>query len=627
MVWQWITRTKHALSGFVEERSPTLNNTLWVFLLFSVILFTRSPLTNYIFDEQEALLANPYVNGNTLGFLDAFHRDFWGLPPARSIGSYRPIPNMIWRVLWRLHAHPWVPHVCNVIIHALNASLLASVTFQWSGHNRTSWLTGVVFLTAALITEATCGVVGLADVLGGLSLLLALASLKLPGARMTVCVFASLLLGMFSKESTLTAVVLLPLAALASAPLLHPANPRRLLRASGALVASAGALVVYTYTRRTLFPTPAPTTVDLPMAQQSPLLGRVMHTFLDWFRQPPLPQDPINNPLIEAEFPQRVASALRVYAEGLGQVLVPYPLSGDYSFAEEQVRSELFYGGSVTGGLLMTLPLLLGAALLLRAGRNGAFPHVRDAALAGSGLALLWIPLAYLPHSNIFKLLPTVRAERFWYLPMLGTSVLIALGLGWLWRRWRGGRFLVWGFLGFQAVCARWHALDYSSDLAFWRATAASSPRSAKAHLNYGIMLGAHGQGQAALEARLQENTRAVQIAPQWPLAQIYQGDVLCRLARINEAWAHYRLGFRLSPNDKGLIALSLQCLWEDESTGAKGSAIQARREELLTLASEHKGTWLDYLAKETVYRGKDHGGVEQQYRPRSYNAGPSQEK
>ena len=75
-----------------------------------MLLYTRHPMkTNFIFDEQEALLANPYVRSVAepnlhIGWLDAFRRDFWGLPPDRSIGSYRPIPDLVWRALWAIGA-------------------------------------------------------------------------------------------------------------------------------------------------------------------------------------------------------------------------------------------------------------------------------------------------------------------------------------------------------------------------------------------------------------------------------------------------------------------------------------------------------------------------------------------
>src|ERR1700722_16353220 len=74
------------LSAGVRARflgqDPTFTAALALFLVIAAVLFSRWPATNYIFDEQEALLANPYVNGSgDLRFVDAIHRDFWGLPP------------------------------------------------------------------------------------------------------------------------------------------------------------------------------------------------------------------------------------------------------------------------------------------------------------------------------------------------------------------------------------------------------------------------------------------------------------------------------------------------------------------------------------------------------------------
>src|SRR5690606_2704180 len=104
--------------------------------------------------------------------------------------------------------------------------------------------------------------------------------------------------------------------------------------------------------------------------------------------------------------------------------------------------------------------------------------------------------VSYFPVSNIPVLLPTVRAERFWYFPAFGTSVLVAALLLTLYRAsarrragWVAAAAIV-AFLGFQGVAARAHANDYTDDLVFWEATRRAVPRSAKAHLNYSVMQG-----------------------------------------------------------------------------------------------------------------------------------------
>jgi len=184
--------------------------------------------------------------------------------------------------------------------------------------------------------------------------------------------------------------------------------------------------------------------------------------------------------------------------------------------------------------------------------------------------------------------------------------------------RWRQlGLSIVVTFFCQQALSARWHACDYANDLVFWRAARTTSPHSAKAQLNYSVMVGARGR----LEERLSANAMALELAPEWPMAHVYYGDTLCRMNRTDEAWPHYVRGWELADNDSNLIALGLQCLWDHQ-------AIEKHRDELLGLAydEKHRGSWLAYLAADIVYSGKEHDGVPPKYRPRGYDQGPKQD-
>jgi hypothetical protein len=621
---RWRRAARFVVRYFVEQ-PPTFWVAFTPALVVAALLFVRSPASNYIFDEQEALLANPYVNGHDLGYWSAFRRDFWGLPPDRSIGSYRPIPNLIWRLLWNVSQLPWLHHWTNVVLHAVNGALLASFAFAMTRMRALSWWVGAAFIASAVLTEAIAGVVGLADVLGGMGVLLALAALRLPLWAAPIAVFAASLFGLFSKESALVAVPLVFWAALVSAPLLHPERPRRVLRALFALVATVGALVVYTELRRRWFPVTLPEALQSPLSADQPLLRRAMHEFLRWFQQPRLPHDPINNPLIDADFPHRIAGALRVYFRGLVQVVFPWRLSGDYSFRAEPAPERVLFPESVLGGLLLVVPPVLAvgawiAALVReRRERRQSLSAADWSARLKLGLllalALAWVPIAYFPHSNIPTLLPTVRAERFWYLPVIGAAFAIAAALCWLFAR--APRRLALGvalaFFGFQAVQARRHAIDYTDDLMFWRSTRNAVPLSAKAQLNYSVMVGAH---RSDLPHRLELNAEALRLAPQWPMAHVYYADTLCRLGRVEEAWPHYERGFSMAPGEPNLIALGLQCLWDKK-------AIETHQDELLRLADEHPNSWLSYLAHDIVNNGEQHKGVDPKYRPRGYDEGP----
>ncbi len=625
------TKVREWLMDYFFGEEPSFGVALVPFCFLSMLLFTRHPRTNFIFDEQEALLANAYVRSvadptSGLGWIDAFRRDFWGLPPSHSIGSYRPVPDLVWRVLWALGAReqtPFLHHWVNVLLHGVNGALVAVLAFALTKHTRTAWLAGACFTACAVLTEAVSGVVGIADVLGATGLLAALLALRFRMPWMAIAVFVATLFGLYSKESALAAVPIVPLFALASARTLHPSKPRTWARGVVAFVATLSAFVFYVEVRRRMFPAPIPTDLSIEVNASKPWAPRTFAAILRWYAQPTLPKDPLNNPLVGVDSLHRIGGALRVYLEGLVQLVFPHPLSGDYSAPSELPPESLFEPGVVLGALAFVLPFPVALWLGLRARRTPTPDGVVDRRPLVAA-CLVTIVLSYFPVSNIPVLLPTIRAERFWYFPAIGSGLLLAMAFSALLDRFPKARAhaavvsIVVAFFVVQGIAARAHANDYTNDLTFWDATRKAVPRSAKAHLNYSVMKGARGD----LEARLAANRTALELAPKWPMANVYLGDTLCRLHRTAEAWPHYVDGFRLAPNDSSLIALALQCLW-DEKALAKGSPIWS---ELEALVPQYPHKWVEYLGRNILEHGEEYGGVEPKYRPRGYNEGPKKE-
>jgi hypothetical protein len=105
-------------------------------------------------------------------------------------------------------------------------------------------------------------------------------------------------------------------------------------------------------------------------------------------------------------------------------------------------------------------------------------------------------------------------------------------------------------------------------------------------------------------------------------MASVYMGDTLCRMHRAPEAMQHYVRGFDLGPNEMSLIALGLQCLWDEQQLGEDSAA----RAPLQTVADRYPGSWLKYLVDDTFANGEDYKGVNPKYRPRGYNEGPKKE-
>ncbi len=621
------------LRDYFLGEDPTVGIAMVPLCILSMVLYTRDPRTNFIFDEQEALLANPYVRSIAdaspkFHWLDAFHRDFWGLAPDRTIGSYRPIPDLIWRLLWWLHARdtPFLHHWVNVLLHGLNGALVTLLVLKWTKRRGMAWIAGALFVGTAVITEAVSGVVGLADVLGGLGVLLALVALTLPMWAMPLGVFGAALIGLFSKESALCVVPLVPLAALFTSQYSHPEKPLRWARAAVAFVAAMAAFVLYVQLRRKWFPVSTPTELSIEANADKPFLQRTFAMLLRWYAQPGLPHDPLNNPLIKATTPQRIEGALRVFWRGITQVVFPMRLSGDYSSPQEPLPTrgdlpEISLGAYAAITPFLVAPVI-GVLAWLRAKRKS------DKALDLRPLIALggvWIVISYLPVSNIPVLLPTVRAERFWYFPAIGSAIALAACFTWLFdyaraqkdTRWmRGAVAFFAGYLGWLGFAARRHANDYKDDLVFWKATREAVPRSAKAHLNYSVMLGARSD----LKGRLEANEIAYELAPEWPMASVYLGDTLCRLDRPEEAMPHYLEGFDKGANDVNLVSLGIQCLWDKNIMQDPTSPDVAK---LKKLAAKWPGSWVAYIVNDTLNNGKEHGGVDPKYRPRGYNEGP----
>ena len=600
-------------------------------ILLSVLLYARGISTSFIFDEQQAIVANPYVRAaaapsSSIGWLDAFGRDFWGLDPQHTIGSYRPLPDLIWRALWAAglrEESAFSYALLDAVLHGINGALVVMLAWSFTRRRATAWLAGALFVTTAALTEAVSSAVGLADVLAGTAALGALLSIGLPLPRMAGALVVATTLGLYAKESALCIVVLVPLAALMTSPITHPGRPRRWLRAGVAALATAASFVLYVESRRRWFPCTVAPWLSGQANAGRPLPERIFAAALRWYAQPTLPRDPINNPLVDASTPYRVAGALRVFTRGLGQLLIPTRLSGDYSAFQEPIPDRLVFPESVCGAIVMGLLLVAAPAVVLfdwlrsrRGVRTGV--HRDGASMGGvdwaplAGFAAAWVFGAYFPVSNIAVVLPTVRAERFWYLPAIGTALLLAVGITRLFESARsdaervGQRALLGVFFAVQSIAAWSHARDYASDFDFWAATRKASPRSAKAHLNYSLMVGARGD----LPTRRAETEEALRLAPDWAMANVYEGDILCRLRRAREALPYFVRGFSLAPNDEHLVAAGLQSLWDAHQLDVD-SAVRA---DLLDLAGQHPGSWLAYLVKDTLENGQERRGVDRRY-------------
>ncbi len=557
----------------------------------------------------------------------------------RTIGSYRPLPNVLWKLLASVTTlrSPLGFTVLNLMAHAGCGLLLASLVesllrmgVEFDPRQSRIWanVTAIAFVCHGLLAESVCSAVGLADILvGGATLVFLRVSIWIASeardssiVRRSFAVaslFLFLLIGLWSKETMLGLCLALPL--LGAFAWRAGVNSRRVpfVGLAVLMAISCAAILTYVALRKWLFPAKM---VNIERFVSPSPLAEVLRSALRSLAPPILPDDPLNNPLLNAPVEHRLPTAAGLFFEQFLQMILPYPLRGDYSFP-----AQLPHGWTVGACAGLSIFLSITGCFLVLAWRAYVLSGARSPSLGAAGrLGFVGLGLflaSYAMISNALVLLPTIRAERLMYVPMLGAVLAVVGGLRGHFdaKRSRSTGLPNRSFgvaLGLYVlttgVLGRLHANDYASDLDFWRATAHVDRPSAKSILNLGIMVGARGD----LEQRLRLTRRAAELAPQWPMAHVYLGDTLCRMGELDAAKSPYLRGLSAAPNSKALTSLAVQCIWDH-------GVYEDYRSSLHEIADGLPESWLYFFLIELDRNGKEHGGLDVSYRSLGYDRAP----
>lgn len=128
----------------------------------------------YFFVASRAIVRNPDLLPET-PWSNLLWDDFWGTPLTHSGShkSYRPLTVATFRLNYIAgKLNPWGYHVANVLLHSLTTAVFTHVAHRVQGSAVTSLVAGLLFASHPIHTEAVAGVVGRADVLACLFLLL-----------------------------------------------------------------------------------------------------------------------------------------------------------------------------------------------------------------------------------------------------------------------------------------------------------------------------------------------------------------------------------------------------------------------------------------------------------------------
>ncbi|XP_012943423.1 protein O-mannosyl-transferase TMTC2 [Aplysia californica] len=183
----------------------------------ATLLYLNTLGADFAYDDSRAIQKNPDLLPST-PLWNLVYDDFWGTPLTHSGShkSYRPLCVLTFRLNYYLGGlEPWGYHLGNVLWHALTTAVFTWFCWSLTGSTFASLVSGALFASHPIHTEAVAGVVGRADVMACFFFLATLTSYMkyvearaslTPGSRwgwaVSVCVLTAA--AMLSKEQALT---------------------------------------------------------------------------------------------------------------------------------------------------------------------------------------------------------------------------------------------------------------------------------------------------------------------------------------------------------------------------------------------------------------------------------------
>jgi len=314
-----------------------------------------------------------------------FATDYWsgsGASGGADPGLYRPLTVFSYALNYitsGLSAAAF--HITNVALHAATALLVFLFAGELLGSAAAAFAAASVFAVHPIHVEAVTGIVGRAEILATLFVLLALWV----GRKQSIAAAAGTglfyLLALFSKESAVTLPALFAL---------YDWNRHERLREDGQLsakalapryVALASALVLYLAFRLNAVTQPA-------------------HAWSGWLGVPAY---------------ARVLTANRVLLEYLGLFVWPQTLLADYWVTDVPIARSLADAPALLSSILL-VGLILLLATKLRGQRTLVF-------------SIGWFFITILPASNLFFAAGLGKAERILYLPSVGLCLVVGCAI------------------------------------------------------------------------------------------------------------------------------------------------------------------------------------------------------
>lgn len=423
---------------------------LFILLTAPLLIYGLTFGHDYAVDDLGVITEHQHVLAGLEGLDEIFTTNYRHGINNFNDGLYRPLSLAVFAIFESIAPGSPLPgHVLNVLVYCF---LILSIfwfirTLPFSGAPTVAFWSALFFGVMPIHTEVVANIKSLDELLGMFfGILSCLYFVKyIEGKKPISLVLSSLMfvLGLFSKESTITYLGVIPLLVFVFYP---KANLKRGLMAWAPLLLLAGGWLLLRHNI---------------LASMQPLDQEV-------FGQ-------LNNPLSQvSSYADQLASALNVQLMAIRKLFVPYPLLHDYSFD----YLPLVRLSSVSGVfLILAFAGLVGITLW----------GVYKRKVWAFGLGFYGITIS--PVANVFFLNSTIFGERLIFTPSLGIVFAIVVLISaqrYISATWTK---LVWLPVTVFAVLSFVRQLDWRDNLTLFGTDIQHLATSARANHNYATEL------------------------------------------------------------------------------------------------------------------------------------------
>jgi hypothetical protein len=389
------------LSGIWAKATPTA--VAWAVGGLGVLVYSNALANGFAYDDLVVLVRDPGIH-SLASLPGRLLEPYWPMG-GREVGGWRPLTTALWGIVWVASSGAaWAFHLFGVLLHGL-ASALVVVMLSCVMPLGAAAIAGAVFAVHPVHTEAVANVVGSAEAMAAIFVLLAcwahLRGGTRHGTRTVVLIAALYGLGLLTKEGVAT----LPLALFLLDAAQEDIGLRDLVpylrRRAPTYLALAGVLAVVLGARGVI------------------LAGAVS-------MPPPLGAE------VLVEMP-RAWTVVGSWTHYVRLLVFPLDLSADYAPSLVSVAFDITPG--VLSGAAQVVGLLLLGLLAWRSG-----PALSPEGLSSRAYTwgVLWVAAMILPVSNIIFIGGSLITERSFYLPSVGLAAAAGWGAAWIATRSRG---------------------------------------------------------------------------------------------------------------------------------------------------------------------------------------------